>query len=82
MRTTLSLEDDVEAMLSRVRKSRKAGLKEIVNQALRLGLRAMLTQPRASRPFRTKTASLGDCLVGNLDDVAGVLAVVEDEAFK
>lgn len=82
MRTTLSLNDDVAALLRRVRKARKAGLKTVVNEALRQGLTQMLKPTRRPKTYRTPAASLGRCLVGNLDDVAEVLATAEDEAFR
>ena len=46
MRTTLTLDDDVAALLERVRKARRAGLKDTVNEALREGLRQMSAPPQ------------------------------------
>jgi hypothetical protein len=34
-----------------------------------------------SAPYQTRTVSLGRCLVGDLDDIAEVLAVAEGENF-
>jgi Arc/MetJ family transcription regulator len=82
MRTTLSLDDDVTALLKRARKLKKASLKEVVNEAMRHGLQHMLKPERRSTRYRTQGVSLGRCLVGNLDDVAEVLATAEDEAFR
>jgi hypothetical protein len=82
MRTTLTLDDDVAALLERVRKLRKAGLKEIVNEALREGL-ARMVRPRArARRYRTPEVSLGRCLLPSLDDVSEALAVGEGEGFR
>jgi len=82
VRTTLTLDDDVAALLRQVRKTKKARLKEVVNEALREGL-ARLAAPRKSRgAYRTPEASLGRCLLGNLDDVAEALAVAEGERFR
>lgn len=81
MRTTLTLEDDVAREIERLRKERDLGLKEIVNAALRRGLAAMEAPPAAHERFRTRTVSLGRRLLGNLDDVAGVLAAAEGEDF-
>jgi hypothetical protein len=81
MRTTLTLDDDVAAMLKRVQARRKESLKKVVNQALREGL-VRLDLPRPRRTYTTRSVSLGRCLVGNIDDVAGVLAVAEGETFK
>lgn len=83
MRTTLSLDKDVAAAIERLRKARKVSLKEVVNEALRRGLGQMASPPPAPRrPFRTRTVSLGRCLVGNVDNVSEVLAVGEGESFK
>ena len=46
MRTTLSLDDDVAAELERVRQQRGVRFKEVVNDALRRGLRDMSARPR------------------------------------
>lgn len=83
MRTTLTLDQDVAAALERLRKARKASLKRIVNEALRQGLARMAAPPAGPRrPFRTRALSLGRCLVGNIDNVAELLAVAEGERFK
>jgi hypothetical protein len=82
MRTTLSLEDDVAALLERVRKEKKISFKAAVNQALRQGLSEMTAPVRPRKPYRTPSVSLGRCLQGSLDDVAEVLAVAEGEDFQ
>jgi hypothetical protein len=82
MRTTLSLDDDVAALLTRVRESRKMSLKQAVNEALRQGLRQMTLSPKPRAPYRTPSVSLGPCLVGSIDDVAEVLAVAEGESYQ
>jgi Ribbon-helix-helix protein, copG family len=82
MRTTLTLDDDVAATLERLRKTRDASLKELVNDALRRGLKEMTTGKKQRRPFRTRSVSLGRLLVPSIDNVAEVLAIAEGEAFK
>jgi len=82
MRTTLTLEKDVAARLTQAARRRRQSLKAVVNAALRAGL-AQIEQPHGPRtPFRTKGFDLGPSLVGNLDDVAGVLARVEGDAHR
>jgi len=80
MRTTLTLDEDVAALIRRLRESRRLGLKQIVNEALRAGL-AELAAPRRRRRkrYRTPAVRLGRCLTGSLDDVAEVLAVAEGD---
>ncbi len=83
MRTTLTLDDDVAAALNRVRKARKMGLKEAVNEAIRRGLAQMARGADEPRPpYRTPAVSLGRCLVSSIDDVAEALAVAEGESFR
>lgn len=82
MRTTLTLDEDVAAMIERVRKTRGGSLKDIVNEALREGLKRAGTRPRRRKSFRTTPCDLGPCLLGNVDNVAEVLAVVEGESSK
>jgi hypothetical protein len=59
MRTTLSLDDDVAALLRRAHKVRKGSLKAVVNDALRQGLKDLLAPPRATQSFHTPIVSLG-----------------------
>ena len=82
MRTTLTLDKDVAIALERLRKTRKASLKKIVNEALREGLEKMSSPPSARRPTRTRAVSLGKCIVGNVDNIAEVLAIAEGESRR
>jgi hypothetical protein len=82
MRTTLTIEDDVAATLERLRKSREANLKEIVNEALRRGLREMEARPKKQKPFRTQSFDVGRVLINGIDNIAEVLANAEGEGFK
>jgi hypothetical protein len=81
MRTTLSLDDDVAVLIERARAKGAGSLKEVVNEALRRGLRQM-EEPEPERPrYVTTSSDLGRCFVGTLDDVAEALAVAEGEDF-
>lgn len=51
-------------------------------KALRLGLRDLVAPPPPRTPFKTKSVSLGQCLVGSIDDVAETLALAEGESFR
>jgi len=82
MRTTLTLDDDVAKLLLSAQQSRKASLKSVVNEALRHGLLQMAAPQKPRRRFETGTVNLGDCLLGDIDDVAEALAVAEGEAFR
>lgn len=82
MRTTLTLDPDVAAMLEKLQRERHLGFKELVNDALREALPGMTEPPRSRKRFRTETVSLGRCLVGSLDDVTAALALAEGERFR
>lgn len=82
MRTTLTLDDDLAVALEEVRKQQDASLKEVVNQALRIGLLELTRPARPRKKFRTQPLSLGKCLVPSLDNISRVLAIAEGETFK
>jgi len=82
MRTTLTLDPDVAAMLERIQQDEGTGLKELVNRALREALPRLLEPPRRRGTFRTDAVSLGRCLVPSLDDVSAALALAEGERFR
>jgi len=82
MRTTLTLDDDVAALLKRALARRKDGLKVVVNEALRYGLRRMSGPPERKVTYRTPSVDTGRCLIPNVDDVAEVLAVAEGDWHK
>jgi hypothetical protein len=81
MRTTLTLDDDVAILLKRLSQEREVSFRTLVNEALREGLRQM-EAPASPPAFHTEPVSLGRCLVGNLDDIAEVLALAEGDAFR
>lgn len=83
MRTTLTLDDDVASRLEQLRAASGRALKDVVNEALRLGLRALHESPHPdAEPYRTPSESLGGCVIGSLDDIAEALAAAEGEAFR
>jgi hypothetical protein len=82
MRTTLTLDDDVAALLERVQAKRKTSLKETVNTALRSGLISINAPAERRAPFRTKTLINGPRSLPDIDNIAEVLAVLESEDHK
>ena len=82
MRTTLTIDDDIAIQLEKIRRHQNAPLKQIVNDALRRGLQVLSQKNTTKKHFKTKTVSLGACLMGNLDDVAEALSVAEGERLK
>ena len=82
MRTTLTLDDDVAAMLRRAQQLRKAGLKQLVNEGLREGLARMMAPKTRRKPYRIKPIDLGRCRLAALDNIAEALALSEGESFR
>jgi Ribbon-helix-helix protein, copG family len=81
MRTTLTIDDDVAATLEQVRRKRDISLKDVINEALRLGLRDMTARQKPHSLFRTKSVDLGGLRVGSIDNIAETLAIAEREDF-
>ena len=82
MRTTLTLDDDVAVALERVREQRGANLKELVNEALRRGLRDMSSRPKTREPERTGSMALGRLRIAGIDNIAEALSIAEGETSK
>ena len=82
MRTTLTIDDDVAAALERLRRSEDKSLKQVVNDTLRRGLEQQSVRAKPRKPFRTRSVSIGRCLIGNLDDISEVIAIAEGEDHK
>jgi Arc/MetJ family transcription regulator len=82
MRTTITLDDDVAALLKRIGQGRRIKFKELVNLALREGLKHLSAPKKKRTSFRTASVNLGSCRAGHIDNVAEVLAVAEGESFK
>ena len=80
MRTTLTIEDDVAVELERFRRERGRTLKDVVNDALRRGLREMRVR-QERKPFRTAGHDMGKFLV-NVDNVAEAVAHADRDNFK
>jgi hypothetical protein len=81
MRTTLTLDDDVAVQLERLRRARNVNLKDLVNEALRRGLRDIAAPQKTRQTFRTRAYRMGRPLI-NIDNVAEALARLEGEGFK
>lgn len=81
MRTTLTIDDDVAAQIKRLRRNRDVNLKELLNEALRRGLRDMAEPAEKRAPFRTQAHAMGAPRI-DVDDVAEALAYAEGDAHK
>jgi hypothetical protein len=82
VRTTLTLEDDVAAALERLRRMRNASLKDLINEALRRGLKDMSNRTKQRERLRTRSVALGQLRIAGVDNIGEALAVAEGEAHK
>ncbi len=82
MRTTLTIDDDVAAELERLRRDRKAHLKDLINDALRRGLPEIAAPAKKRKPFRTKSFDCGRLLIDSIDNVWEVLDQIEEDKFR
>jgi hypothetical protein len=82
MRTTLSLDDDVSALLERLRRDRRVSFKHLVNDALRRGLNDMARRRRPRPTIKTRAVELGRLRLGSIDNIAEALALAEGDSFK
>jgi hypothetical protein len=73
MRTTVTLDADVEKLLRRVMRERGEPFKQVLNNAVRAGLRVDVRQQAAEKPFRQRTFSMGKPLV----DLTKALALAD-----
>jgi hypothetical protein len=82
MRTTLTIDDDVAIVLGRLRRQRDARLKDLINEALRRGLRDMAARPKRREPFQTRSVALGRVRIPGIDNIAEALAIAEGEGYR
>ncbi len=76
MRTTLTLDDDVAAVIERRRHELRHSLKQEVNDLIRLGL-IHIEQEKSQTPrFRVEPLPVGELLIP-VDDVQGALDIAE-----
>jgi len=74
MRTTVTLDPDVEALLRRTVRKTGAPFKQVLNDAVREGLRAEAAREASAKPFRQRTFKLGKPLV----DLTKALALADE----
>lgn len=77
MRTTVTLDPDVEALLRERMLQQGQSFKQVLNQALRAALAG--NQRRASKRFRLKTYAMGFRPELALDKALSLAAAAEDE---
>ncbi len=77
MRTTLTLDDDVAAKLRAETRDSGESFKQVVNRVLRLGLHSQ-TRLQGLAPFKVKPFNMGLRPGLNLDDVWGLIDLLDD----
>jgi hypothetical protein len=82
MRTTLTIREDVAVELDRLRRTRNVRLKDLVNDALQLGLREMTRPSQRKKPPAMRTFDGGRLLVATIDNIGELLAEIEGEGYR
>lgn len=82
MRTTLSLDDDIAAQLEQLRARGDRSFRQLVNDALRVGLAHLDRENAAPRGPFTRAVSLGAPRLPDVDDVSEALAIIEGERYR
>jgi hypothetical protein len=77
MRTTVTLDPDVEVMLRSAIRQRGLTFKEALNEAIRSGLSR--PKPRSKPKFRQKTFSMGREQLFRWDKALAIADAIEDE---
>jgi hypothetical protein len=78
MRTTLTLYPDVAAKAKRGAAQLRKPFKEIINEALRIGLDEIL-KPSPAKPYRTRPRPMGLRRGLSYDNISELLARIEGE---
>lgn len=81
MRITVTLYERVVTALERWRRRACVPYRDVVNEALRRGIRQL---PKAREPvaqYCTPTSDVGASLIGRVDNTAEVLAIADGEDF-
>ncbi len=79
MRTTVTLDPDVAAMLKETARQRGTSFKEVLNTSVRRGLETEMSAPR---PYRLPTRRLGARPGIDLDRALGLAAELEDAEIR
>jgi len=77
MRTTLTLDPDVVQALEQLRSTRKESRKQLVNEALRAGLKAIQKAPKRRKRVYTRSVDLGEPLIPWSDNTGELLDRLE-----
>jgi hypothetical protein len=81
MRTTLTLNPDVAAKAKRGAAQLGKPFKQVINEALRIGLDELLKQPQA-KSYHTKGRPLGLRTGATYDNISELLALSEGEEHR
>jgi len=78
MRTTLTIDDELARRLKQRAQDTDRSFKDVVNEALKLGLEQSASSP-AHRPYRIKSAALGQAVPGvDLEKALQLAGALED----
>ena len=82
MRTTITIDDDVFKQIDSMAEQQQRSRREVLNETLRRGIRAVRQETEQRERFATRPRDLGQCLIPSLDNVSEALAVAEGDDFR
>ena len=77
MRTTLTLDDDVAALLLEVIRRERRTLKSVVNEALKRGILSREDKP-LNKKYSTQPYDAGRLLAGDLTNIGELLCQIDE----
>lgn len=80
MRSTLTIDPDVAALLKQLLKERGTSFKQIVNEALRRGISQLKKGPQTRKPFKVKPFNTR--LLIDVSSTSRALEIAEGENCK
>jgi hypothetical protein len=80
MRTTVTLDPDVERLIRHAMRKRTLSFKQALNEAVRIGLCGK--EPKRAQKFAQKTFRLGEAQAFRWDKALAVADSIEDEDLR
>lgn len=79
MRTTLTLEKDVAIALEKLQQKRDSSFKDVVNEALRQGIKVLSVPGKPRQPFRTIPLDLGKPFFNSAEELKALIAQADED---
>ena len=82
MRTTITLDDDVTAMIHEIQEAEGKKFKEVIHELLRSGLVERNAETMDGKRYKTPLLTIGSLCYPSLDSIADVLEAAEGANYS